>query len=278
MTRVELQFDDLKEWVTYSIVQTMSQARRGVYDGNLAYIAELTYSCEDTAREKLQSLVGKGYITETKRPGKTTLYQAVPLQEILPPEKFDPPKNSTPTPRVEGRGTPRISPTPLLKDIIENISVKSTHAQGEGEEKEKEQEQTKPEQPTFEEWWQAYGLTKWGGEKDFCLRKWLLMTLTQRLQLMAHTKAFAPFNLQKGGMARHPKWYMEDNDWMNDLTTIPTYQAPELQSLTGFEQEYNWKNDIPMVQVKNGDKFAIVTLETAQALNLQILKNWKRIN
>ena len=48
--------------------------------------------------------------------------------------------------------------------------------------------------------------------------------------------------------------------------------APEF--LSGKQQEQNWRNGIPMVQVKYGGKFLICTKQTQQDFDLEYVKPW----
>lgn len=281
-----LKFDDLEECVTFAIVQGMSQARRGVYDGNIAFLSRLIFASEDTARRRLQTLVEKGYITATERAGKTTLYQAITLEEVRqrneqPLANCDPSQIATPrslqgVPLAKTPSTPSTGATPHLKV---NIKLKekenSTHTQ----EDEFQGYREGAYSDEFLDWWNLYGMTDWRADIEHCWVKWGIMTLAEREQLMRHTEVFAPINLTKANKKR-PRWYIDDGEWKNDIRTITGYQQEEINSLQGIEMEYNWKNGIEMVQVIRPDgKYIVITTEDwNKHPEFQFVKKWNKIN
>ena len=73
--------------------------------------------------------------------------------------------------------------------------------------------------------------------------------------------------------------YVTENSvpkWKNPYFFVQEFPDPEPEFLSGQQQEKNWKNGIPMVQVKYGDKFLICTLETQQSFRLDKVCDWTR--
>ena len=58
-------------------------------------------------------------------------------------------------------------------------------------------------------------------------------------------------------------------DWL-----IADFPEPQPEFLSGAQQEQNWKDGIPMVQVKVGNRFLICTSQTQQEFNLPLVKPW----
>lgn len=280
-----LEFEDLEECVTFAIVQGMSQAKRGVYDGNLSFMSRLIFASEDTARRRLQTLVDKGYIKATERAGKTTLYQAITLEEVRqknegPLANCDPSQIATPcglrgVPLAKSPSTPSTSATPDLKV---NIKLKEKESNAHTHEEEIEYREGEYSEE-FLGWWNLYGMTEWRSDIDHCWTKWKLMTLAEREQLMRHTEVFAPYNNSKASKKR-PRWYIDDGEWKNNPRTITGFQKEEIKSLDGIEMEYNWRNGIKMVQVITPEqKYLVITEELwRKHPEFKIVKKWNKIN
>ena len=60
-------------------------------------------------------------------------------------------------------------------------------------------------------------------------------------------------------------------DWL-----IADFPEPQPEFLSGAQQEQNWKDGIPMVQVKVGNRFLICTSQTQQEFNLPLVKPWPK--
>ena len=71
--------------------------------------------------------------------------------------------------------------------------------------------------------------------------------------------------------------YVTENSvpkWKNPYFFVQEFPDPQPEFLSGAQQEKNWKNGIPMVQVKYGDKFLICTKQTQLDFNLPLIKSW----
>ena len=64
--------------------------------------------------------------------------------------------------------------------------------------------------------------------------------------------------------------------WKNPYFFVQEFSDPDPEFLSGAQQEKNWKNGIPMVQVKVGNRFLICTTQTQQDFNLPFVKPWPK--
>ena len=66
--------------------------------------------------------------------------------------------------------------------------------------------------------------------------------------------------------------------WFDPIRAIKealrTLKPIEPEFLSGAQQEKNWKNGIPMVQVKYGGKYLICTRQTQQEFGLEYVCPW----
>ena len=71
--------------------------------------------------------------------------------------------------------------------------------------------------------------------------------------------------------------YVTENNvpkWKNPYFFVQEFPDSEPEFLSGKQQEQNWRNGIPMVQVKYGGKFLICTKQTQQDFDLEYVKPW----
>ena len=71
--------------------------------------------------------------------------------------------------------------------------------------------------------------------------------------------------------------YVKENSvpkWKNPYFFVQEFPDPEPEFLSGQQQEQNWKDGIPMVQVKYGGKYLICTKQTQQDFGLDFQQDW----
>jgi len=93
------------------------------------------------------------------------------------------------------------------------------------------------------------------------------------LSLSPEQQALVSQTIVRKVAAKDFVWYNPIRAIQENIRRTPTLE-PEF--LSGAQQEKNWKNGIPMVQVKYGDKFLICTLETQQSFRLEKIRDWTR--